>query len=136
MFERVSLGGFLWFWYGSNAHKETNSILVIIYKWKNFCKKSRNTLRKSLKLTILLTVGNIWTVRDRCGRVFYQLVIATNPSTTELQQNRQYFEKRFLPAYSTYVNSIRNAKVYFIKTLSDGPLRFKYYQRSLIMWGK
>ena len=28
MFERVSLGGFLWFWYGSNAHEETNSILV------------------------------------------------------------------------------------------------------------
>jgi len=39
--------------------------------------------------------------------------------------------------YSVYIlNSIRNAKVFFIKTLSDGPLRFKYYERSLIMWGE
>ena len=46
------------------------------------------------------------------------------------------FTSVFYIPYVTYVNSIRNAKDFFIKTLSDGPLRFKYYQRSRIMWGE
>ena len=64
MFKRVFLGGFLWFWYGSNAREETNSILVIIFKLKK--KSERNTLRKGIELIIFLTswvmVGNIWIV--------------------------------------------------------------------------
>ena len=38
---RVFLGGFLWFWYGSNAREETNWILIIIFKLK---KKSARIL--------------------------------------------------------------------------------------------
>ena len=41
------------------------------------------------------------------------------------------FTSVFYIPYVTYVNSIRNAKDFFIKTLSDGPLRFKYYDHAL-----
>ena len=57
----------------------------------------------------------------RIEYMVYRLVIATNLSTTELQQNRQYFEKRFLPAYSTYVNCIRNAKGFLSKLYQTVP---------------
>ena len=45
--------------------------------------------------------------------------------------NRRYFEKRFLPAYSTgfKVPETRGGKIFFIffKTLLDGPLSYNLW---------
>ena len=114
----VFLGRFLWFWYGSNAREETNSIMVIIFKLKK--NSERNTLRKGLELINLLTswvmVGNIWivmmsTIGKRSSEIFSTLFL------NYYQRYASAYYHSFRSYESTHTKSLTNSNKWLVKRL-------------------